>query len=98
MEPEHPVAFVDPRGVPATEPLPYELSDPLRDGAVIALMANGFPDSVAFLDAVADAVGERLPTVAFARFDKGNASRLADEAMLTEVAGTCTAVIAAYGH
>jgi hypothetical protein len=92
------VTFVDPRGVPATETLPYDLADPLADGAVIGLMANGFPDSDTFLDCVADAVGDRLPGVSFTRFNKGNASRLADEAMLAEVAGTCTAVIAAYGH
>lgn len=92
------VTFVDPRGVPATEALPYDLADPLADGAVIGLMANGFPDSDTFLDRLADAVGQRLPTVSFARFNKGNASRLADEAMLSEVAATCTAVIAAYGH
>lgn len=92
------VTFVDPRGVPATETIPYDLADPLADGTVIALMANGFPDSDTFLDCVAEAVGQRLPGASFARFDKGNASRLADEAMLDEVARTATAVIAAYGH
>ncbi len=92
------VTFVDPRGVAATAVLPYDLSDPLADGAVIGLMANGFPDSDTFLEAVATAVGARLPEVTFARFNKGNASKLADEAMLAEVAERCTAVIAAYGH
>ena len=48
------VTFVDPRGVPATETVPYDLADPLADGTVIALMANGFPDSDTFLDCVAD--------------------------------------------
>lgn len=92
------VVFVDPRGVPATEALPYELSDPLADGAVIGLAANGFPDSDTFLDSVAAALETRLPTVSFARFNKGNASSLADEAMLAEMAERCTAVVAAYGH
>lgn len=92
------VTFVDPRGVPATKVLPYDLSDPLADGAVIGLMANGFPDSDTFLEAVATAVGARLPSVSFARYNKGNASSLASEEMLGEVATTCTAVIAAYGH
>ncbi len=92
------VTFVDPRGVPGAATLPYTLNDPLEPGAVIALMANGFPDSATFLDHIADAIGTRLPDVGFARFDKGNASRLADDAMLDDVAGTCTAVIAAYGH
>ena len=92
------VTFVDPRGVPATEALPYDLATPLSEGTVIGLMANGFPDSDTFLDAVAEAVGARLPGVSFARFNKGNASRLADDAMLSEVKERCTAVIAAYGH
>jgi hypothetical protein len=92
------VTFLDPRGVPATEALPYDLADPLADGAVIGLMANGFPDSDTFLEAVADAVGTRLPKVSFARFNKGNASRLADETMLNDVRQRCAAVIAAYGH
>lgn len=92
------VTFVDPRGVPESDALPYQLANPLDDGTVIGLMANGFPDSDNFLDHVADAVSSRLPGVSFARFDKGNASRLADEAMLSEVAERCGAVIAAYGH
>ncbi len=92
------VVFVDPRGVPAAEALPYDLSDPLDDGAVIGLMANGFPDSDTFLESVATAVGTRLPEVSFARFNKGNASALADDAMLDDLAQRCTAVIAAYGH
>lgn len=92
------VSFVDPRGVPSQAAEPYDLNDPLDDGTVIGLLANGFPDSDTFLDHVADAVATRLPGVRFARFNKGNASRLADEAMLTEVAETCGAVVAAYGH
>ncbi len=92
------VTFVDPRGLPGTAALPYDLESRLPDGATIGLMANGFPDSDSFLDHIADAVSARLPAVRFARFNKGNASKLADDAMLTEVAETCDAVIAAYGH
>lgn len=92
------VTFVDPRGVPEADALPYQLAHALDDGTVIGLMANGFPDSDTFLDHVADAVSVRLPGVSFARFNKGNASRLADDAMLSEVAKRCGAVIAAYGH
>ncbi len=92
------VTFVDPRGVPGAAVLPYDLASPLDPGTVIGLMANGFPDSVAFLDHVADALSPRLPEVTFARFDKGNASRPADERLLDDVADRCDAVIAAYGH
>ena len=92
------VTFVDPRGLPGAAALSYHLESPLEDGSTIGLMANGFPDSDTFLDHIADAVASRLPGVRFARFNKGNASKLADEAMLGEVADTCDAVIAAYGH
>jgi GTPase len=92
------VSFVDPRGVPADAVLSYDLQHPLGDGAVIGLMANGFPDSVTFLDHVANAVSARLPAVRFERYDKGNASKLADTAMLDAVEADCDAVIAAYGH
>ncbi len=91
------VSFLDPRGVAATEPLPYALQSPLDPGSRIALMANGFPDSVAFLDHVGEAMSQRLPGVEFDRFDKGNASTLASDAMLTEAA-LADAVVAAYGH
>lgn len=92
------VSFVDPRGVPGTAALHYGLRTPLREGATIGLMANGFPDSDVFLDHIADAVSARLPAARFARFNKGNASKLADESMLDEAAEQCDAVIAAYGH
>lgn len=92
------VSFVDPRGVPADATLPYTLEHPLDDGAVIGLMANGFPDSDTFLDHVANAVSNRLPAVRFERYNKGNASKPADIAMLDSVEADCDAVIAAYGH
>lgn len=91
------VTFVDPRGVAATEPLPYELHAGLEPGSRIALMANGFPDSAAFLEHVATALTPLLPGVEFDRFDKGDASTLASESMLDDAA-RCDAVIAAYGH
>lgn len=92
------VTFVDPRGVPGTAALPYELSDPLADGTTIGLMANGFPDSDTFLEHVADAVSARLPGVRFNRYNKGNASALLSQDMLADVEAECDAVIAAYGH
>lgn len=92
------VTFVDPRGLPGAAALPYALETPLQDGATIGLMANGFPDSDTFLEHIADAIAARLPGVRFNRFNKGNASSLASEEMLSEAAETCDAIIAAYGH
>ena len=91
------VTFVDPRGVTATEPFAYNLVHPLEPGSRVALMANGFPDSVAFLEHIAEALEPLLPGVEFDRFDKGDASKLASESMLTDAA-RADAVIAAYGH
>lgn len=92
------VTFVDPRGVPGAAAQPYTLADPLEPGAVIGLMANGFPDSDTFLDHIAEAIEVRLPDVEFARFNKGNASALISDEMLADIEQTCTAVVAAYGH
>ncbi len=90
--------FLDPRGVP-TRPLePYDLTAELNEGDAVALFANGFPDSVAFLDHVEKALSHELPGVEFVRLDKGNASALASEDDLRTIADGCSAVVAAYGH
>ncbi len=41
--------FLDPRGVPSRPIEPYANTALLADGESVALFANGFPDSVAFL-------------------------------------------------
>jgi len=91
------VRFVDPRSASATIPEGYELRADLSD-ATIGLLANGFPDSVNFLTEVEVALAALLPEATFARYDKGNASMLATPEMLEDIAATCTAVVAAYGH
>ena len=78
---------------------PYRLGLDVTSGPVdIGLLANGFPDSVAFLDQVQAALAEALPEARFHRWDKGNASISAPDAMLAEITARCSAVIAAYGH
>jgi len=91
------VQFHDPRGLPAVAPTPYELSDPLGPATSVALFANGFPDSVLFLNHVSAAMSELLEDVTFELFDKGNASILASKDML-DAAASCNVVVAAYGH
>lgn len=90
--------FMDPRGVPSRPIDPYELTAELNEGDSVALFANGFPDSVAFLEHVEKALAHELPGVHFLHFDKGNASALASEEHLSTIADTCSAVVAAYGH
>ena len=90
--------FLDPRGVPSRAIEPYELSAALEAGDTVALFANGFPDSVAFLDHVEKSLSHALPGVHFLRLDKGNASALASDEHLSSIAAECSAVVGAYGH
>lgn len=90
--------FVDPRSPAASAPEAYTVSAPLGPGSTIAMVANGFPDSVTFLEEVERALAQRLPDVEFMRWNKGDASRLASEAEVAEVAERADAVVAAYGH
>ncbi len=90
--------FHDPRGEPTAPVTPYAASARLGDGETIGLFANGFPDSVAFLEHVGAALRRALPGIAVRLWDKGDASALATEADLDEIAATCAGVVAAYGH
>ena len=96
------VRFLDPRAEPGLPVEPYEWSIDLTATTdrpiVLGLLANGFPDSVNFLNHVQNALAELLPGLAFRRYDKGNASIPAPDALLEDVAQNCTAAIAAYGH
>jgi hypothetical protein len=92
------ISFLDPRGESAVEPTPYDLSTRLDPGVTVGLLANGFPDSVEFLDAVGEAITARRPDIQLARWNKGNASAIANDTMLGEIEAECVAVVAAYGH
>lgn len=93
------VQFLDPRAEPGTPVEPYELGiDVARGPLTLGLVANGFPDSVAFLDHVETAVRDRLPEVTIRRWNKGNASATLSEQMLGEIVAECQAVVGAYGH
>lgn len=92
------LTFHDPRGEAKTAPEPYSLSTRLDEPITIGLVANGFPDSVRFLDHVEKALAERVPSASFCRYDKGDASAVVSEEMLADIAAECGAVIAAYGH
>ena len=92
------IEFLDPRGVPETAAVPYELSADLSGQATVGLLANGFPDSVVFLDQAEAAMRAMRPELSYARYDKGNASAIADETMLDSIVDECQAVVAAYGH
>ena len=93
------IEFVDPRAEPGAPVEPYTLviDDPSAP-ITVGLLANGFPDSVAFLDHVEKALAATMPAASFRRFDKGNASSVISDEMLDAVGAECQAVVAAYGH
>lgn len=90
--------YLDPRAEPMATPEPYELSRRLEPGTTIALLANGYPDSVTFLDHVEAALGQAFEGLHFRRYDKGNASVVVSDQMLADIRNECQAVVAAYGH
>lgn len=93
------VQFLDPRAGIAAAADPYELTGDWSDGPpTIGLLANGFPDSVAFLDEVGEAIRRRVPEVVLRSWDKGNASAPASDQLLDGIAAEVQAVVAAYGH
>jgi len=92
------VQFHDPRAEPLAAPTPYRLRADLDTPLNVGLLANGFPDSVNFLDRVEEALGARLPGARFHRYNKGNASITVPEPMLDEIVSACDVAVAAYGH
>ena len=92
------VQFVDPRAEPGASLEPYELVADIGSALTIGLMANGFPDSVRFLDYVEKSLHAALPDIKIKRYNKGNASVTAGEELLDGITKECHAVITAYGH
>ena len=93
------VEYLDPRAAPGAPVERYELTlDTDRIDLTIGMLANGFPDSAAFLDHVATALGKRLPHAAFRAYAKPNASIVADDQLLDAIGAECHAVVTAYGH
>ena len=90
--------FLDPRGESVSPVDPYRGRAALAAGETIGLFANGFPDSVAFLEHVGAALRQAVPGICVKLWNKGNASALASERHLGEIQSECTAVVAAYGH
>lgn len=90
--------FLDPRGAPTAPIEPYRLTAALEAGSTVGLFANGFPDSVAFLEHIGEALTRIVPGLHVKLWNKGNASALASPEHLGEIEAECRAVVAAYGH
>jgi hypothetical protein len=94
-----PVVFVDPRppALPTVEPYGLRLAAHDPGAPVLGLLANGFPDSEAFLAAVGDALARTVPGAQFRAVTKPSPpTPLTDEQLAVLVA--CDGVVAAYGH
>ena len=92
------IEFHDPRAKPLAEAEPYTPRADLGAAHVVGLLANGFPDSEAFLQAMEGALAERLPNAKFKHYNKHNASTPANSDMIAAIDQECTVAIAAYGH
>ena len=92
------VEYYDPRAEQMAAPQPYELKADLTGSVTLGLLANGFPDSDTFLEKVEAALAPKLPQARFRHFNKGNASIVVKDEMLSDIASDCTALICAYGH
>jgi hypothetical protein len=94
------VEYHNPDARVGVEETPYELSIAIRseDTTRLGLLANGFPDSVEFLDELGAALRKLHPGIQVRAYNKGNPSIAANEQLLGEIGGDCVGVIAAYGH
>ncbi len=95
-----PVSFHDPRP-PIVEAEQSFAHLPLRSiprAPTIGLLANGFPDSAQFLDAVAQQISARVDGATFERVTKVSPPTPLTVAQLSMLTTTCDAVVAAYGH
>lgn len=94
------IKYHDPRAGVGIENTEYDLTVDISDAASIKVgfLANGFPDSVSFLEELAAAMQSLAPGIAVQHYNKGNASIPAPVALLDEARRDCAAVVAAYGH
>ena len=92
------IDFHDPRAQPLIAAEPYVPRAELTGPIVVGLLANGFPDSDTFLEAMEGALKTRMPDAYFKHYNKGNASFRINESMLEAIRRECQVAIAAYGH
>jgi hypothetical protein len=95
------IEFLDPHSPPEQPVQHYALGlgTMLDDGAPrIGLLANGFADSDAFLDAVQTSLAPRVPNATFVRARKPTPTVVLSDEMFADLVQRCDAVVSAYGH
>ena len=92
------VNFHDPRGDSRVPAEPYQCSHSLEEKTVLGLLANGFPDSVTFMDTKEDSLTAILPLATFRRYEKSGPSAPADKVLMEKIVSECDVLVTAYGH
>ena len=94
------IEYHNPDASVGVDETPYELSVTVSgtDRVRLGLLANGFPDSVNFLQELGTALKNVHPGIELLHYNKGNASIPAGEELLRKISGECVGAIAAYGH
>jgi hypothetical protein len=94
------VSFVDPRSVAGDDLRSFDdlPRRPIPERPTIGLLANGFPDSANFLDALAEQIAELTAGVSFERVTKVSPPTPLTDEQIGRLTSTCHAVLAAYGH
>ena len=92
------IQFHDPRAEPLRPEEAYRLKAALDGSVAIGLLANGFPDSAEFLEAVEGALRDSLPEASFTHYNKGGPSIPVTAHLVDEIVERCDAVVTAYGH
>ena len=94
------ITYLDPTSAPGLAVEPYGVAA-LAAGkaATIGLLANGFPDSIVFLDHVERALLNVAPAgTVVKRYAKPNASAVVSDQTLQKMTDECEAVVTSYGH
>ncbi len=94
------ITYLDPTSAPGLRVEPYTVSAlPAGAAATIGLLANGFPDSIVFLDHVERALLALAPAgTVVRRYAKPNASAVVSDQVLATMTDECEAVVTSYGH
>lgn len=92
------IEFHDPRATPSIAATPYTLNSTLEGDISIGLLANGFPDSEAFLDEVEISLAKTLPAASIRRYNKYGASVPANDELMDQIKAECDVFLSAYGH
>ena len=93
------IHYLQPAAQALLPPEPYRLSLNMKiETVTLGLVANGFAGSERFLDHLAGALVEFIPTINIQRYLKPDPTSKAPEAMRQAIESACDGVIAAYGH